>query len=137
MIPLQRNRRSEERENYETEELDMVDNDCLRDINDGTQHGWLASQHETDNDSNLSKHDQKESRIGDLKSKQFDSPKMTTNLDSSNSATPIPFAFKRNFESLTNQSPTPISPPRQDTESIQRPTPAAPSSQKTSYKSII
>lgn len=135
MMPLQRNRRTDEKEHYDTEALEIVDNDWLRDINDGTQHGWLASQHETENESNWSVKNKEEGKIGDLKSKQFESPKLTTNLESSNSATPIQFSFKRNFESLTNQSPALDSPQKQNTQPIKKP--AAPSTQKTGYKSII
>lgn len=39
--------------------LDQIESDGLRDINEGTQHGWLASQNHTENDSPVISHSNK------------------------------------------------------------------------------
>ena len=37
--------------------LENIESDCLGDINEGTQHGWLASQHHTEDDSPMPSND--------------------------------------------------------------------------------
>jgi hypothetical protein len=51
MMPLQRS--SDQDEIYRHAALDKIESDGLKEINDGTQHGWLASQQETDNESDV------------------------------------------------------------------------------------
>ena len=53
MMPLQRRSESNEPDLQTPARFETIGSDCLRDINDGTQHGWLASQQETDNESEI------------------------------------------------------------------------------------
>ena len=89
--------------------IDRIQSDGLQEINEGTQNGWLASQHKTDKDSDESL---SSSRIQKYKSSKshkedFELPKEInqSNLGKESEVTnPTPFAFKREYDILHRQS---------------------------------
>lgn len=134
MMPLQR--KFDNNEIY-TPSINKVDSDVLQEINDGTQHGWLASQQETDNDSDIPMISNiKHSKDG-VKSKQSHDMLERHTFGSQelkySDTNPTPFAFKRDYDSIIHRN----SEGNSQRETVEKATPKSFSSYKPNYKSII
>lgn len=104
IMPLQRYSDVSENNIYSPPRFENIESDGLREINDGTQHGWLASQHETENDSPLSisnpETTQEKQNLEIVKN--LNNSKFAVKSDPS--ATPPPYTFKSNDGSCLNKS---------------------------------
>jgi hypothetical protein len=108
-MPLQRQFKHPETHLITPPKIDKIQSDGLHGINEGTQNGWLASQHKTDRNSDISLSNESEKKSKSLISNKdyFELPKEInqSNLGKESEVTnPTPFAFKREYEYLQRQS---------------------------------
>lgn len=108
-MPLQRQHKNQEQHLMTPPKIDKIQWDGLNEINEGTQNGWLASQHKTDKNSDISpSHDtERRSKSSISNKEEFELPKEInqSNLGKESEVTnPTPFAFKREYEYLQRQS---------------------------------
>lgn len=101
-IPLQM-QLEEDKYQESPSKVDQLDSDGLRDINHGTQHGWLASQHETDNDSPLPTKEYKRNSFENKNHENIQDEKDLNEshlVKESDTHTEVtPYAFKRDYGS--------------------------------------
>ena len=108
-MPLQRQHKNQEQHLMTPPKIEKFQWDGLNEINEGTQNGWLASQHKTDKNSDISpSHDSERRSKSSISNKEeFELPKEInqSNLGKESEVTnPTPFAFKREYEYLQRQS---------------------------------
>lgn len=106
-MPLRRSSDAPGTNLYTPGRIESLNSDCLKEINEGTQHGWLASQHETDNESKVSSHERKHYKEEEQKSKisiEENKAKHDETISEKDSMVyPTGFTFKRNYESVLNK----------------------------------